>query len=184
MKGRLVAAVGAAVVLSGFVPGSLAGAASTSTGGPVKVWVKPSTATTSVKHPGKIIFTGAIGDYGTTTNANATGKPTKKGTYKFLTLKKGTILATGATLNEAVKTAFTKPTLNMTNCSVSASATGAVHFVKGTGAYVGISGSVTITLSYAGVLPKTKSGSCTEKTATKPLAFYSSVMGSGTVSFS
>lgn len=137
-----------------------------------------------MKHPGKVLITGAIGDYGTAVSASATGKPSKRGSYKFLDLRKGTILIDVTTLNLAERSAFTKPTVNTANCSVSASASGLAEFVKGTGTYVGISGSVTVTLSFAGVVPRTKSGSCTLKTATKPLASYTSVEGSGTVTFS
>ena len=184
MRARLIAGVGAAAIIAGLVPGSLAGAAPTPTGGAIRVWVKPSSATTSVKRPGSVLFTGAIGDYGKSISSNATGMPTKKGSYKLLRLQKGTIIVNGTTLNAALKSAFTKPTLNSTNCSVAISATAPVQMVKGTGAYVGISGSVIITASFGAVVPKSKSGSCTLKTATQPLAQYTSIFGSGTVSFS
>jgi hypothetical protein len=184
MRGRFIAAVGAAVIIGGLVPGSLAAAAPTPTGGAVRVWVKPSSTTTSAKRPGSVLLTGAIGDYGRSVTSNATGKPTKKGAYKLLRLQQGTIIVNGTTLNTALKSAFTKPTLNSTNCSIAISATAPVQMVKGTGAYVGISGSVMITASFGAVVPKSKSGSCTLKTATKPLAQYTSIFGSGTVSFS
>lgn len=184
MKARFITGVGVVVIIAGLVPGSLAAAASTPTGGAVRVWVKPSSTTTSVKHPGRVLLTGAIGDYGKSVSSNATGTPTKKGAYKLLRLQKGTILVNGTTLNAALKSAFTKPTMNSTNCSVAISATAPVQMVKGTGAYVGISGSVTITASFGALVPKNKSGSCTLKTATKPLAQYTSIFGSGTVSFS
>lgn len=183
MRTRFLAAVGAAVVAGGLVPGSLAAAAPTPTGGAVKVWVKPSPTTTSVKHPGTVLFTGAIGDYGTSVSSNAAGKPTKNGAYKLLKLKQGTILVNGTTLNTALKSAFTKATLNSTNCSLSASASAPVPVVKGTGAYAGVSGSVTITASFGAVTRRNKSGSCTLASATKPLATATTIVGSGTVSF-
>lgn len=184
MKGRFIAVVGAAAIVGGLVPGSLAAAASTPTGGAIKVWVRPSPTTTSVKHPGKVMFTGAIGDYGSSVNVNATGKPTKKAGYDLLKLKKGTITVNTMGFNKAAASAFTKPTLNPTNCSVSVSASGPVQIVKGTGAYVGISGSVTVTAQFGAVVPKNKKGTCTLKTATQPLVMYTSFIGSGTVSFS
>ncbi len=177
----LVAAVG----LVGTAGPALAASTSTPTGGAIKVWVHPNHAgtTTTSKHPGKVMITGAIGDYGLAVNVNATGKPQqKKSPYKLLKLKHGTILVDASALNSSVTK--TKPTVNSTNCSVSETATGGVSILKGTGKYTGVSGSVTITVNFAAVLPKTKSGSCTMKTATQPLSTYTSFIGTGTVSFS
>jgi hypothetical protein len=174
----------ATVGLVGTAGPALAASSTTPTGGAVKVWVTPSnTGTTTTKHPGKVMFTGAIGDYGTSFNVTATGKATKKKSdYKLLKLKKGTITVNAGTIGKALTSAT--PTANTTNCSVSVSTTAPVTILKGTGAYVGISGTVTFAAQYAAVVPRTSSGKCTEKTATKPLATYVSFIGTGTVSFS
>jgi hypothetical protein len=174
----------AAVGIGGTAATALAGASSTSKGGAIKVWVTPSkTGTTTSKHPGKVMFTGAIGDYGTSFNVTSTGKPAKKKSpYKLLKLKKGTMTVTASALGKALKSA--KPTLNTTNCSVTVAATAPITIVKGTGAYANISGTVTFSASYAVILPKTSSGKCTTKTSTKALATYASFIGTGTVSFS
>jgi len=177
--GALVATVG----LMSSAGATLASAASTQTPGAIKVWVTPSPATTTAKHPGHVLFTGVIGDYGPSVNATATGKPQKKkSAYKLLKLKHGTILVNTNGLNSALTKAT--PTINSSNCSVSASASAPVQILKGTGAYTGITGTVTFQITFAVILPKTKSGSCTMKTATKPLDTYAAFIGSGTVSYS
>jgi hypothetical protein len=181
LRRHIFAIVGAVFILCGTASASVAAAATAPKGGAIKVFVKPSPTGTGAKHPGKVVITGAVGDYGTSESVTAAGKPSKKGAYKLLTLKKGTILVNGTLLNAALTSA--QPTANSTNCSFVFSASAPVTFVKGTGAYVGISGSVTITLTFAAILPKTKAGKCTEKTATQPLASTTSVMGTGTVTF-
>ena len=166
---------------------TLAAAAATAKGGAIKVWVVPSNNSTTTKHPGKVIFTGAVGDYGLSVNATATGKPQKKkSTYKLLKLKHGTMVVNVSAVNTAVNAAFTKAqhTINTTNCSLAISTTAAVPILKGTGAYAGISGSVTFVIAFGAVGPKTKSGACTMKTTTPALATYQSFLGTGTVSYS
>jgi hypothetical protein len=150
MKSRVIAGVAlcGTVGLAAMIGGTVAEAAPTS--GAIKVWVKPThtAGTTTLKHPGTVMITGAIGDYGTSLSENARGKAVKKGPFKLLRLHKGTAPIT---------------------------------IVKGTGAYTGITGSVTFTVSYGLILPKKKSGACTEKTSTKPLATFTSFSGTGTV---
>ena len=180
MKRRICVAMGTAVIFGGMAFGSVAAGASVPKSGAVKVWVKPSPTGTSTKHPGKVLFTGAIGDYGTAVSTNATGKKTKNGSYKLLTLKKGTIMVNGTQLNKAL-TSAQPTTSNATACAFVVNASAPITIVKGTGAYVGIGGTVNMAVTFAAILPKTKSGSCTMKTSTKPLASYTSITGSGTV---
>jgi hypothetical protein len=171
----------AAVCLVSCAGATVASAASTQTPGAIKMWVSPS-PTTTTKHPGHVLITGVIGDYGPSVSATSTGKPVKKkSVYTLLKLKHGTILVNTKALNSAGSNAT--PTINSTNCSISIAATAPVQIVKGTGAYAGINGTVTFSVNIAAVLPKTKSGSCTHKTATKPLDTYGSFVGSGTVSY-
>jgi hypothetical protein len=189
MRNSVKAAIGILAVLGAAAPVSVAAAATTTSStttpssGPIKVWVTPSSTNTSTKNPGKILITGAIADYGTVISTNAAKKPTAKGAYKLLRLKQGTILVNGTQLNKALTTG--KPsTANTSNCSFIFGATAPVTLSGGTGAYVGISGTVTITATFAAIGPKTKSGDCTMKTSAKPLSTYSSISGSGTVNFS
>jgi len=169
-----------AALLGAGAPASAAFAAGGSTGGATKVWVTPSNSTTSVKHPGKVVFTGAIGDYGTSVSATATGKPSKKkSTYKLLKLTKGTILVTTVGFTKAL-TSASPSTSNTTTCSFVVSAGGPVTIVKGTGAYSGITGKFTLTGTFAAILAK-KNGACTTKS--NPVGSYVAIQGSGTVSF-
>ena len=118
MRGGIRAVVGAALLCGGVVGGMAPAASASSAGGPTKVFVKPS-ETTSVKHPGKIILTGAVGDYGTVVSTTSAGKPTRKGTYRLLRLKKGTILVDITTFQKALGSSFTAPTaLDRTTCSL------------------------------------------------------------------
>jgi hypothetical protein len=185
MKSRVIAGVALCglVGLGLTIGGTVAAAAPT--GGAIKVWVKPTpTGTTNVKHPGGVMITGAIGDYGTSVSENAAGKKVNKGPFKLLRLHKGNILVNATALNTATQNAFMHAAPNTTNCSIMLTASGVVTIVKGTGAYVGVTGSATFTVSYGAVLPKKKNGACTLKTSTKALATFSSFSGTGTVSFS
>lgn len=180
MQCRVVAVIGLAAVLGAAIPGSVALAAGTGAGGATKVWVTPNPFTTSIKHPGKVVFTGAIADFGTSVNVTAAGKPTtKKTVYKMLKLSRGSILVDTAGFTQAV-TSASPTTVDTTTCSFVLSGTGSVTIVKGTGAYRNVTGSFTVTGIIAAVL-KTKGGACTTKG--KPAGFYISVQGSGTVSF-
>jgi hypothetical protein len=188
MRNGVKAAIGILAVLGAAAPVSVAAAATTSStttpsSGPIKVWVTPAGQNTTTKTPGKILITGAIADYGTVISTNAAKKPTAKGSYKLLRLKNGTILVDGAPLNTAL-TAAKPSTFNTSNCSAIFGATAPVTLGSGTGAYAGISGTVTITATFAFIGPKTKNGDCTMKTSAEPISTYSAISGSGTVNFS
>jgi hypothetical protein len=161
------------------IPASIAGAAGTSTGGKAKLWVTPSGYRTSAKHPGKVVLTGAIADYGTSVNATASGKPTtKQSTYELLKLTQGTIVVNTAALTQSLSSA-SPSTVDTTTCSFVLTGSGAITVVKGTGAYSGLTGSFTATGTIAADFAKKKSGCTSTK---KPPGYYFSVEGSGTVS--
>jgi hypothetical protein len=167
-------------VFGGLAPATAGAAAPKS--GPEKVWVTPSSTGTTVKRPGKVMFTGSFADYGRSVNTKANGTPTKRGGYVLLTLKKGTILVNISQFNAAFKTAQPQ-TYNKTSCSADVHISAPVTVVKGTKAYVGISGTFSMTASVAFIGPL-KNGTCTTKTTTPALSTYSAIMGSGTVTFS
>jgi hypothetical protein len=174
---RMVKVGIAAVTLpAGMLVGGAA-AFGQSPGGAVQVWGTPSNG-----GGGPVVVTGAVGDSGQSASVNASGTPNQNGTFKLLTLKKGTILLNGTQLNAATNDPNTPPTsMNSTNCSATFVVTEPVPVVSGTKAYAGISGSVNITVSFAFIEPM-KNGKCNFNA--NPIAPYGSIAGSGTVSFS
>lgn len=170
MKNRaLQAAISCCVVTIGLtVQTAAASAQSSPSSGAIQVWVNPSLTGNG---GGKILITGAIGDYGVTKKV--------KGANTAV-LKKGTITVNLKQFNAAGNNA--NPTINPTNCSGSFTYSAPVPIVSGTGAYTGITGSFTLTGQYAFVLPKTKSGSCNTSNNANPLNQYASVSGTGSVS--
>lgn len=148
--------------------------------GPEKVFVLPAN-TTSAKHPGKILMTGTIGDYGLAVATTAKGKPTKSGSYRDLELKKGTILVNISPFLTAIDKAFPHATFDSATCSLSVTVSASITIVSGTKAYAGVTGSLTLSGFIAEIGSRAKSGACTTKTSTPPLATSSAFSGSGTV---
>ena len=131
---------------------------------------------------GKIVVTGAIGDFGTTTNTNKAGKPNPNGAYVKIKLHRGTFMVNSVALNKKLNSL--KPSFNAATCSAAASGTGSVTLFDGTGLYAGISGKIKITVSFAFVGPHLANGKCNPSQSAKPLAQYQSIQGTGHVSFS
>lgn len=173
---RILAVAVVAGVLGGF-PTAVASAAPKA--GPENVWLTPSSGGTTVKHPGQAVFTGSFSDYGKSVSGNAKGKPTKNGSYALLILKKGNILVDTSQFDSTFKS--TQPqTVNLTSCSTSLHLSAPVTIVKGTKAYVGISGtfSLSVTAAFIGPLKK---GKCTMSAT--PVTAWAAFTGTGTVSF-
>jgi hypothetical protein len=156
-----------AVVSGAFAAGT--------SGGSVRMFGTPKGA------GGAFMFTGAIGDYGSTQRMTATGSPSANGDFVKFSLKHGTFVAdaTGffAALNKA-RFAFDKAT-----CSGSFGATGPATLSAGTGRYAGISGTLRVTGTFAEVGPRLKNGKCNMSQKAKPLAQFNAVTASGHVSF-
>ena len=171
--GKLATAVGATACL--FGAGSAALAASHPKGGKIRVFVTNTSPT-----KGKILITGAIGDYGTTISADANGKVDPNGAFEKVKLKHGGFMVDATALNKKLN--HLKPTLNRTSCSVVFGASGPVTLGAGTGAYAGISGKVRITVTFAGILPKTAKG-CDLRPNAPTHGQYQSITGNGRVSF-
>jgi hypothetical protein len=154
-------------------------ASSTPAGGAIQVWGTPAS-----NGGGTTLITGAVADSGTSAHANSSGDPSKKGTYTLLVLKKGTILVNTTQLNKDENNASpTASTFNMTTCSGYIPVTAPVPVVKGTKAYKGISGSVSVTLTFAFVIPLEKGKCNLSNNGPNPSAQYGSIAGTGTVSF-
>jgi hypothetical protein len=170
--GKLAAVVGVTACALGA--GSAALAAATPQGGKIRVFLTATSATKST-----IVITGAIGDYGTATSEDANGKVDPNGNFEKVTLKQGGFLVDGTALNK--KLSHSKPTLNKANCSFVFGGTGPTTISDGTGAYAGITGKVAITLTFAGIAPKTAKG-CNFG-SNKVSGGYQSITGTGSVSF-
>ncbi len=188
MKRGIVLSAGVVALVVALGPTSVASSAQRAQSaqkakisGPEKLFVLPRD-TTSGAHPGTVLLTGAVADYGKSVATNAGGKPTPQGTYRELELTKGTFLVDIASLEQAIDTTFSHAAFNMTTCSVSITVSGAIKIVSGTKAYSGITGSLMLTGSIAEIAPRTKSGACTTKTSTRPVATFTEFTGSGTVS--
>jgi hypothetical protein len=166
----------AAGVLASLAVGSAALAASTPAGGAIRVFV---TNTSSTK--AKITVTGAIGDYGTTVSVDKNGKVDPNGAYEKVTLKQGGFWVDATALNKKLNTA--KPQLNTATCSVVFGGTAPTKVFNGTGLYTGISGTVNITVTFAGIQPR-KNGKCDLSQSAPTLGQYQSITGTGSVKFS
>jgi len=156
-----------AVVSGAFAAGA--------TGGSVRVFGIPKGA------GGPVMFTGAIGDYGTTQRETASGTPDANGSIIKFTLKHGTFLGDGTGLFNAINHA--KFSFNSSTCSGFGGGSGPVTLSAGTGQYAGISGTVRVTVTFAEVGPRLKNGKCNMKQNAKPLAQTGAIAGSGHVSF-
>jgi hypothetical protein len=149
-------------------------AATGASSGKIKVFASPMSATKDT-----IILTGSIGDYGTAISTNKQGKVSANGSYERLALKQGTFIVNATKLDQ--KAAHVQPTLNAATCSYTATIIGPTTLGSGTGAYQGISGTVKITLMFAGIAPRSANGKCNLSNSAKQLATYQSISGVGTV---
>jgi hypothetical protein len=133
----------------------------------------------------KILFTGAIGDYGTATSIDKNGKVDQNGNFVKVALKKGTFEIDSTALNAKLNQAhgiFSKKT-----CSFSFSGSGGVRLFNGTGLYKGLSGTAQVTLSFGGIGPRLTSGphkgQCNPSQNAKAVSQYGAIIGTGVVRF-
>ena len=183
---RLIkSALGVTVVMGSLALATAPAFGQSSTGGAIKVWGVVAVTSSSNK-PSPTVITGAIADYGTTQNVNSSGKPDENGNRVKVTLKKGTFTVDVTQLNSGFGNASPSD-FNSSNCSASFMV-GPVNVPvvagTGTGAYKGITGSLTMNAQVAAILPKTKSGSCNTANSATPVAGWGVITGNGTVSFS
>jgi hypothetical protein len=175
------AMIGAAGTLACVVAGASvalgAGSSATPAGGPIQIFVQPAQA----QGKGKILITGAVGDYGSTSPSKVSGG--KK--FAVATLKKGTIKFDLTAISAKVDKA--SPSVNTATCSASLTETAPAPVVSGTGLYTGIHGTIQITESF-GFLGSTyksgpKKGQCNMSNSAPTVAQMGTVYGKGTVSF-
>ena len=120
---------------------------------------------------GKIVVTGAIGDFGTTTNTNKAGKPNPNGGYVKIKLHQGGFRVNAVALNKKLNSL--QPTFNAATCSASGTGSANVTVFDGTGLYAGISGKIKITAAFAFVGPRLANGKCNmanERQASRPVS--------------
>jgi hypothetical protein len=163
-------AAGAAVALG-------ASSSAVPAGGPIQLFVQPGNG----QGNGKILFTGAVGDYGSSSPTHSSGGKT----YGTATLKKGTIKIDLTAITAKVNKA--NPRVNAATCSASISETAPAPIVSGTGLYAGIHGTLRLTESF-GFLGSTyksgpKKGQCNTSNSAPTVAQMGIVYGRGSVSF-
>jgi hypothetical protein len=128
-----------------------------------------------------ITFTGAIGDYGKAISQDKNGKIDPNGAYEKMVLQHGTFIVDASALPQAFQHA--KPQFNQTNCSFLLKVTGPGKISSGTGAYAGISGTISVDFTIAGIATR-KGSTCELKHGGPTYGSYSTVTGNGRVSFS
>ena len=132
--------VGASVALG-------AGSSATPAGGRIQLFVQPGNS----QGNGKVLFTGAVGDYGSSHRVSSGGK-----TLATTTLKKGTITIDLTAISKKANNAA--PTVDAATCSGSLSVSAPAPIVSGTGLYAGIHGTVKLTESFGFIGSTYKSG--------------------------
>jgi hypothetical protein len=173
-------ALGVMLAVGTVCAGSFA-ATGTPTGGKIYVHATGSNGPTAT-----IAIVGAIGDHGTTLQMNKDGKADSNGNFVKITLRKGSFIVDQTGLNR-IANKLQPAIVDKTTCSFLFTATGPVTFSHGSGAYTGIRGGATITITYGGIGPFYTSGAhkgqCNMSNSAKPVAQFASVSGPGTVAF-
>ena len=151
-------------------------ASAAATGGTVQIWSTQSETATS-----PILFTGAIGDYGTATSEDKDGTVDQNGNYVKIVLQEGGFTVNAVALDKVLSKV--KPQVAKTNCGATFTGSGPVSLSGGTGAYVGIKGTITAVLTFVAISPKLANGKCNMSENVNPAAAYGTITGSGRVSF-
>ncbi len=176
-------ALGAAVLASLLVVASVALAASAPLPGKINVYVTPKPDNSGA---GTIVITGAIGDYGKTQSIDKNGKTDPNGEFQKVTLQRGTFTVDATALGKKLATAPMH--VNAATCSANFSVSASASLSQGTGHYLGIGGRLKLTATFAGIAGRYKSGAkkgqCNFSDSAPPVAQYTSVIGSGPVTFS
>lgn len=165
---RVVVAGGAASGLLAIVGTGLPGSAQAASGGVLRVYESGSNATGL----GQDVFSGAISDYGVDHIAN--------GNVNKIVLSKGSFEINKGNLGKNLRTISNNPE----TCTVVLKGSAPVKVLNGTGAYAGISGTVTVTEQTALIFPKLSNGKCNESQSAELVAGPYWATGKGTVSFS
>ncbi len=137
-----------------------------------------------------VVLTGAIGDTGSADSIDANGTPdAQNNTEVLLALVQGSFKISVVGIDKKIESAFNRFQPNHSTCSGYVTVTASTPIVagSGTGAYAGITGGFTLTLSLALIGPKYGSGKhagqCNNSESAPPVGQAQIVTGSGTVSY-
>jgi hypothetical protein len=177
LRRTTIGVAGALVCLAAGASVALAtGSSKTPAGGAIQLFVQPA----QTQGNGKVLITGAVGDYGPSHSVTTGGEK-----IATATLKQGTIKLNLTALGK--KSNKTNPIIDAATCSASVTVSAATPIIGGTGLYAGIHGTVQITESYGylGAFYKSgpKKGKCNMSNNAPTVATMVDVYGSGTVSF-
>jgi hypothetical protein len=184
---RVIGALAAACVVAG-TSFFAAGAFGATSRAPAKGGVVQVVSYGNGQFSSDIIFTGAIGDWGTATNIDPDGTVDPNGSEVHFSLLRGGFAVNIAPLDPLFQRAFSTFRPNPSTCSGTISVTGTVPLVSGSGtsAYKAISGSFKVTVTQAVIGPKYTSrkqkGQCNFSNSAPTLEQGMVVIGSGTVS--
>jgi hypothetical protein len=175
-------------MISGLLLGGIVSAATASAtkGGIVHVFQSGGGGTGL----GTVLLTGAIADAGSSQSIDANGTvDPNNATDVNVALVHGSFRLNTQALNKTINKAFNNLRLNASTCSGYIAASGPATIVSGsgTGAYKGISGSISLNFTYAFIDSKNASGKqkgqCNQSSNAPYLEVEQIVTGSGTVSF-
>jgi len=151
----------------------VSGAGAAGKGGLIHIYSQGTAVTTP------IIITGAITDYGKSTSVDKSGKPDENGNFEKIVLRKGSFWVDTTQLNKSFST--TPPTIDRTHCFFAFKGSAPTKVIKGTGAYAGIGGTVTVTVDFVGIGSRLANGKCNMSQNAQPVAQFGNVTGSGNV---
>jgi hypothetical protein len=166
---RLIPLVVAAVLTGTLVVVGESASASTP-GGLVHVY----DVTSGTSSTGSVVVTGAFADSGTDQSGISPDA-------NRIVLTKGTFEVNTSAIQKKFSTA--KPKGNPRNCGVVLNATAPATLSNGTGAYKGIVGKVTLTITSAALLPAKSNGKCDESPNSVAIGEVTISQGSGLISF-
>jgi hypothetical protein len=142
----------------------------------ILVWVVPSD---SLQTPSRVLVTGSFTDFGDSLRANARGQSDSRGSYTLLVLQQGSIVVAGPALSPSAVTSG--PRRRLGTCSVSTTSNERMPVLRGTQAYTGIRGTIMVSVSSVLILPLETGGKCMTGSRAIPLASWSTITGTGTV---
>jgi hypothetical protein len=177
------ATVGAAVALglgttaaTGHQTSGTAAATAKPANGHIAIYFTPQT------HQSLILVTGVIGDYGTGVPVNAKGQHDPAGQFERIKLRHGSFIIDNRKLNAA--SMATNPVRNLQTCSLVIDAHAPAALSAGTGMYAGISGTVTLSSSFAAIFPHKSGSTGTCNFDTSALSTANTTSAKGSVRFS